>query len=247
MALRPDSPAHVTRLRLITTANRAVGTEAVRAVRVLPPGAVSPTPGRADAVPAPATSAPSEGPAEVRETSTDYRKVRIAFQAARPERRVDPALTVARERQTKALLRQCEKAFALSACRASGAHHSGASANLESQAKGQVRPLLGVLALVVRSGLRSRSFDGGGGRWVAGSRILRVRPHEGVTVRGRRAGGRPRLCVHAVDGLRGGGPVAVAAGPPLEADLKFPRDVGHSMLMPRGRVLVRGAAGSPAE
>ncbi|MFF5338491.1 DciA family protein [Streptomyces sp. NPDC013181] len=49
--LRPDSPAYATQLRLITArivamANSTVGTDAVRMVRVLPPGRPCPGPCR---------------------------------------------------------------------------------------------------------------------------------------------------------------------------------------------------------
>ncbi|MEU2549610.1 DciA family protein [Streptomyces roseolus] len=57
--LRPDSPAYATQLRLLTvriiaTANEHVGSSAVRALRVLPPGAV-------DTIPPPAADRAAQG------------------------------------------------------------------------------------------------------------------------------------------------------------------------------------------
>ncbi|MGI5485089.1 DciA family protein [Streptomyces lavendofoliae] len=61
--LRPDSPAYATQLRLLTariiaTANEHVASSAVRALRVLPPGAL-------DTTPPPATDEPASGAAAV--------------------------------------------------------------------------------------------------------------------------------------------------------------------------------------
>ncbi|KUH35245.1 hypothetical protein ATE80_30390 [Streptomyces kanasensis] len=92
--LRPDSPAYATQLRLLTariiaTTNEHVGSSAVRALRVLPPGAVDTTPPPATDQPAPgaaAVAAPA-GPVKTRETaSAGYR---LALEAHRAS--VDPA------------------------------------------------------------------------------------------------------------------------------------------------------------
>ncbi|WP_432068617.1 DciA family protein [Streptomyces sp. C10-9-1] len=88
--LRPDSPAYATQLRLLTariiaTANEHTGASAVRALRVLPPGAVDATP--AVDRPAPGAAAAPAGPVKTRETaSAGYRLALDAHRAA-----VDPA------------------------------------------------------------------------------------------------------------------------------------------------------------
>ncbi|MFI8515970.1 DciA family protein [Streptomyces sp. NPDC085460] len=90
--LRPDSPAYATQLRLltariITTANEHVGSSAVKALRVLPPGAVDTTPPPAADRPASSAAAAPAGPVKTRETaSAGYRLALEAHRAA-----VDPA------------------------------------------------------------------------------------------------------------------------------------------------------------
>ncbi|MFH9959034.1 DciA family protein [Streptomyces roseolus] len=91
--LRPDSPVYATQLRLLTariiaTANEHVGSSAVRALRVLPPGAVDTTPPPAVSdKPAPGAGAAPAGPVKTRETaSAGYRLALEAHRAA-----VDPA------------------------------------------------------------------------------------------------------------------------------------------------------------
>ncbi|MFJ6452267.1 DciA family protein [Streptomyces hydrogenans] len=89
--LRPDSPAYATQLRLLTpriiaTANEHVGFSALKALRVLPPGAVDTTPPPAT-VDRPAPGAAPAGPVKTRETaSAGYR---LALEAHRSA--VDPA------------------------------------------------------------------------------------------------------------------------------------------------------------
>ncbi|MGY3341063.1 putative nucleic acid-binding Zn ribbon protein [Streptomyces filamentosus] len=90
--LRPDSPAYATQLRLLTariiaTANEHVGSSAVRALRVLPPGAVdtTPPPAAADRPAFSAAAAPG-GPVKTRETaSPGYRRALKAHRAAAPK------------------------------------------------------------------------------------------------------------------------------------------------------------------
>ncbi|WP_343239763.1 DciA family protein [Streptomyces sp. SID9913] len=102
--LRPDSPAYATQLRLITarivaTANNTVGTDAVRTVRVLPPGA-APAPRTA---PAAAPDAP-QAPVKTREMgSPGFHQALAAHQAVVPPSRVDPSIAEAVERQTAAM------------------------------------------------------------------------------------------------------------------------------------------------
>ncbi|MFD5977488.1 DciA family protein [Streptomyces bacillaris] len=99
----PESSAWATKARLeqtrnVAAANEAAGRTAVRALRILPPGA-APVP--ADAVPAdPAPAAPT-GPARTRETACEgYRRALAAHQEVAPPRRVDPDVAAAVERQT---------------------------------------------------------------------------------------------------------------------------------------------------
>lgn len=102
--LRPDSPAYATQLRLITArlvaaANEAAGTQAVRTVRVLPPG-TTPAPRTTPKSPA-ATPNVSQAPVKKREMgSAGFHQALAAHrQAARPSR-VDPAIEAAVQRQT---------------------------------------------------------------------------------------------------------------------------------------------------
>lgn len=113
--LRPDSPAYATQLRLITarivaTANDAAGTEAVRSVRVLPPGA-APTPRTAPKSPAAGRDAPP-APVKTRETaSPGFHQALAAHQAVAPPRRIDPSIAQAVERQTTAMRALSARAF----------------------------------------------------------------------------------------------------------------------------------------
>ncbi|GAA0897907.1 MULTISPECIES: DciA family protein [Streptomyces violaceusniger group] len=101
--LRPASSAYATQLRLITArivaaANESVGTEAVRTVRVLPPGA-APVPRTAPKAPAAAPDAP-RAPVKTREMgSAGFHQALAAHQAVAPPSRVDPSIAAAIERQ----------------------------------------------------------------------------------------------------------------------------------------------------
>lgn len=112
----PESSAWATKARLeqtrvIAAANKAAGRTVVRALRILPPGAV-PAPGPADAAPAdPAPAAPT-GPAKTRETACEgYRRALAAHQEAATPRRVDPGIAEAVERQTAAMRELSRRAF----------------------------------------------------------------------------------------------------------------------------------------
>ncbi|MEU1669431.1 DciA family protein [Streptomyces sparsogenes] len=113
--LRPDSPAYATQLRLITarivaTANSTVGTDAVRMVRVLPPGA-APAPRTASEAPAAAPDA-SRAPVKTREMgSAGFHQALAAHQAVVPPSRVDPSIAEAVERQTRAMRALSRRAF----------------------------------------------------------------------------------------------------------------------------------------
>lgn len=112
--LRPDSPAYATQLRLITAriiaaVNHAVGTDAVRIIRVLAAGTAS---GPRTTDPAPQTAAAPQAPVKTREVACEgYRQALTAHQAARPDRHVDPAITEAIESQTRALRQLSRRAF----------------------------------------------------------------------------------------------------------------------------------------
>ncbi|MFE1271281.1 DciA family protein [Streptomyces sp. NPDC058758] len=107
--LRPDSPAYATQLRLLTpriiaTANEHVGASAVKALRVLPPGAVDTAPPPAADRPAPGAAAVPAGPVKTRETaSAGYRLALEAHRAAAPEPFSDPAAERVAERQIQAM------------------------------------------------------------------------------------------------------------------------------------------------
>lgn len=80
-----------------------------RGLRILAPGSV-PVPEPADVEPVPA--AVPAGPVRTRETASDgYRRALAAHQEAAPPRRVDLAITEARERQTAALRALSARAF----------------------------------------------------------------------------------------------------------------------------------------
>ncbi|MFF9818964.1 DciA family protein [Streptomyces sp. NPDC014006] len=112
--LRPDSPAYATQLRLIsariiTAANQAAGTAAVRTVRVLAAGAA---PAPCTAEPAPHTTTEPQAPVKTREMASDgYRQALAAHQAPRPDRHVDLAIAEAIESQTRALRELSASAF----------------------------------------------------------------------------------------------------------------------------------------
>ncbi|WP_031045523.1 DciA family protein [Streptomyces sp. NRRL F-5650] len=112
--LRPDSPAYATQLRLITAriiaaANQEVGTDAVRAVRVLAVGAAH-TPRAAE--PAPQSAAEPQAPVKTRNTaSPGYQQALAAHLAVVTDRRVDPGIAEAVERQTRAMRELSQRAF----------------------------------------------------------------------------------------------------------------------------------------
>lgn len=112
--LRPDSPAYATQLRLITAriitaANQEVGTDAVRTVRVLAAGAA---PAPREAEPAPQTAAAPQAPVKTRDTaSPGYQQALTAHLAVALERRVDPGIEEAVERQTRAMRELSRRAF----------------------------------------------------------------------------------------------------------------------------------------
>jgi predicted nucleic acid-binding Zn ribbon protein len=116
--LLPDSPAYATQLRmsiarLITMANQAAGRDAVRSIRVLPPGTHTAVP----AADVPQETAPEPaGPVRTREdASGGYRQALAAHQAAKAEQgdRLPPAVRAAIERRAQALRdrREPEEAF----------------------------------------------------------------------------------------------------------------------------------------
>ncbi|MFB6945644.1 DciA family protein [Streptomyces sp. NPDC060286] len=115
--LRPDSPAYATQLRLIsarivTAANESTGTGAVRSVRVLAVGA-APASRTAPPVPAsPAAPDVPETPVKTHEmASPGFRQALAAHQAVTPAQRVDPGITEAVERQTRAMRELSRRAF----------------------------------------------------------------------------------------------------------------------------------------
>jgi predicted nucleic acid-binding Zn ribbon protein len=107
LTLRPSTPAHATQIRLFQQQlakhlNTALGRPAVRAIRVLPPGAVS---SAADTRPAPAAVRPTEAPVKTRETA--HPGYRATLEAALSHRLVrepaDPYLLEAIAEQDRAL------------------------------------------------------------------------------------------------------------------------------------------------
>ncbi|MFE2383161.1 DciA family protein [Streptomyces misionensis] len=112
--LRADSPAYATQLRLIssrivTTANDAVGTQAVRTVHVLAVGAVAPAPREAAATPA---AAAPETPVTTRDMAPPgFHRALAAHQAVAPAQRIDPGITEAIERQNRAMRELSRRAF----------------------------------------------------------------------------------------------------------------------------------------
>lgn len=112
--LRPDSSAYATQLRLISarivaTVNSAVGTDAVRSIRVLPAGA-APAPRTAQS--APAAAAMPEAPVKTRETaSAGYKEALAVHQAVASSPRTDLSIAEAAERQTRAMRQLSRRAF----------------------------------------------------------------------------------------------------------------------------------------
>ncbi|MGW6287362.1 DciA family protein [Streptomyces sp. NPDC055107] len=113
--LRPDSSAYATQLRLISTrivaaANDAVGTQAVRTVRVLPVGATAPAP--REPVTAPTAAAAPEAPVKTRDMATlGFHRALAAHQAVAHIQRVAPGVAEAVERQTRAMRELSRRAF----------------------------------------------------------------------------------------------------------------------------------------
>ncbi|MGW3513447.1 DUF721 domain-containing protein [Streptomyces sp. NPDC000994] len=113
--LRPDSPAYATQLRLlsaqvITAANDAVGTQAVRAVRVLAVGAAGPALRETSTAPVPAAG--PEAPVKTREmASPGFHQALAAHQSAAPAQRMDPGIAQAVARQNAALRELNRRAF----------------------------------------------------------------------------------------------------------------------------------------
>ncbi|MEV7980859.1 DciA family protein [Streptomyces sp. NPDC086519] len=91
----PESTAWATKMRLeqrrvVAAANEAAGRTVVRALRILPSGAV-PAPDPADVAPAAPADAPT-GPVRTRETACEgYRRALAAHQEVAVPSRVDPA------------------------------------------------------------------------------------------------------------------------------------------------------------
>ncbi|KPI00012.1 protein of unknown function DUF721 [Actinobacteria bacterium OK074] len=111
----PESSAWATKARLeqtrvVAAANKAAGRAVVRALRILPPGAV-PAPGPADVAPADPAPAPT-GPTKTRETACEgYRRALAAHQEVAAPSRVDPGIAEAVERQTRAMRELSRRAF----------------------------------------------------------------------------------------------------------------------------------------
>ncbi|MFC9622048.1 DciA family protein [Streptomyces sp. NPDC056930] len=113
--LRPDSPAYATQLRLISSrivaaANDAVGTQAVRTVRVLAVGATAPAL-REPAAASKAAAAPEAAVKTRQEASPGFRQALAAHQAVTPAQLLDPGITDAVERQTRAMRELSRRAF----------------------------------------------------------------------------------------------------------------------------------------
>ncbi|MGW6602442.1 DciA family protein [Streptomyces sp. NPDC055036] len=112
----PESSAWATKARLeqtsvIAAANKAAGRTVVRALRVLPPGAV-PATGPADVTPADTAPAAPTGEAKTRETACEgYRRALAAHQEVAVPSRVDPGIAEAVERQNRAMRELSRRAF----------------------------------------------------------------------------------------------------------------------------------------
>ncbi|MFD5033369.1 hypothetical protein ACFVWX_03950 [Streptomyces sp. NPDC058220] len=98
--------------RIVASANESTGTDAVRTVRVLAVGA-APEPRTAQPVPqAPAAPGVPEAPVKTRETaSPGFRQALAAHQAVAPAQQLDPGITEAVERQTRAMRELSRRAF----------------------------------------------------------------------------------------------------------------------------------------
>ncbi|MCX0241829.1 DUF721 domain-containing protein [Streptomyces drozdowiczii] len=112
--LRPDSPAYATQLRLISSqivaaANDAVGTQAVRTVRVLAVGATAPAPREAGAAP---TAAAPEALVKTRDMAPPgFHRALTAHQAVPRVQLVSSGVTEAIERQNQAMRERSRRAF----------------------------------------------------------------------------------------------------------------------------------------
>jgi hypothetical protein len=117
----PDSPAYGTKLRwsaqaLVAAANADVPDANVRALRVLPPAAVTVGPAATAADTAPDAAPEPPGPVRTREDACDgYRQALAAHQAAKAGQgdRLTPAVRTTIERQDQMLRerREAEEAF----------------------------------------------------------------------------------------------------------------------------------------
>ncbi|WP_329321653.1 DciA family protein [Streptomyces sp. NBC_01262] len=148
--LRPVSPAYATQLRLlgrqmIARINTKTGREAVKSIRVLPPG---PDQG-AQAGGAPGSASPTSleaaeaAPVRTRETaSAGYREALATVQAAKPENLANPAIRAAIERQNQALLRKREPEVAFTdgqVLRDQLLGREAAAADVENRARARAR------------------------------------------------------------------------------------------------------------
>ncbi|SES31776.1 Protein of unknown function [Streptomyces sp. yr375] len=110
----PESTAWATKARLeqtrvIAVANESAGRTVVRALRILAPGSVS-VPDLEDV--APQSAAAPLGLVKTRETACEgYRRALAAHHEARPASTVDPAITEAAERQSRAMRELSARAF----------------------------------------------------------------------------------------------------------------------------------------
>ncbi|MFJ9381693.1 DUF721 domain-containing protein [Streptomyces sp. NPDC101455] len=109
----PESPAWATKARLeqsriIAAANASAGRTVVRGLRILAPGSV-PAPAPDDDVQASETP---KGPAKTRELASDgYHRALAALLSAAVPSRIDPGITEAVERQTRAMRELSQRAF----------------------------------------------------------------------------------------------------------------------------------------
>ncbi|MEU7038813.1 DciA family protein [Streptomyces sp. NPDC046237] len=113
--LRPDSPAYAAQLRLISArivaaANDAVGTQAVRTVRVLAVGATA-APAR-EAVPATSAAAAPQAPVKTRDMAPPgFHRALTAHQAVPRVQHVSSGVIEAIERQNRAMRELSRRAF----------------------------------------------------------------------------------------------------------------------------------------
>ena len=112
--LRPDSSAYATQVRLISSrivaaANDTVGAQTVRTVRVLAPGGTAPAPREAAA---PRRTVLPEVPVKTRDMAAPgFHRALAAAQAVEPTQRIDPDISEAIERQTRAMRELSRRAF----------------------------------------------------------------------------------------------------------------------------------------